>query len=58
MPLPCCSFDGVDIGSDGTVPFRSGERISFTYLISQKYTGDTVSAPLAHFLLLLGGAHV
>ncbi len=40
--LPC-SFDGVDIGSDGTVPFRSGERISFTYLISQKYTGDEAS---------------
>ena len=33
------SFDDVHIGSDGTVPFRSGERISFTYLISQKYTG-------------------
>lgn len=32
----------MDIGSDGTVPFRSGERISFTYLISQKYTGDEV----------------
>ena len=36
VALPPRSFDGVDIGSDGTVPFRSGERISFTYLISQK----------------------
>ena len=37
-------FDGVDIGSDGTVPFRSGERIGFSYLISQKYTGEKVGA--------------
>ncbi|EFJ30037.1 hypothetical protein SELMODRAFT_90340 [Selaginella moellendorffii] len=34
------SFDGVDIANDGTVPFRSGERIGFTYLVSQKYTGQ------------------
>jgi hypothetical protein len=34
------SFDGVDIGVDGTVPFRSGERIGFSYLISQKMSGD------------------
>ncbi|KAK7389037.1 hypothetical protein VNO78_23869 [Psophocarpus tetragonolobus] len=34
------SFDGVDIANDGTVPFRHGERIGFSYLISQKYTGD------------------
>lgn len=25
------------------VPFRHGERIGFSYLISQKYTGDTAS---------------
>ena len=30
------SFEGVDIGSDGTVPFRLGERINFSFLISQK----------------------
>ncbi|KDD74963.1 hypothetical protein H632_c960p1 [Helicosporidium sp. ATCC 50920] len=35
------SFDGVAIGSDGTVPFRFGERIGFNYLVSQKYTGDS-----------------
>ncbi|XP_044420872.1 protease Do-like 9 isoform X2 [Triticum aestivum] len=34
------SFDGVDIANDGTVPFRHGERIGFSYLVSQKYTGD------------------
>ncbi|KAK9829857.1 hypothetical protein WJX72_008281 [[Myrmecia] bisecta] len=34
------SFDGVDISNDGTVPFRSGERISFSYLVSQKYTHE------------------
>ncbi|XVF09242.1 hypothetical protein REPUB_Repub07fG0075200 [Reevesia pubescens] len=35
------SFDGVDIANDGTVPFRHGERIGFSYLVSQKYTGDS-----------------
>ncbi|KAK9820002.1 hypothetical protein WJX72_005011 [[Myrmecia] bisecta] len=33
-------FDGVQVACDGTVPFRSGERIAFNYLISQKYTGE------------------
>ncbi|KAK9842029.1 hypothetical protein WJX81_004728 [Elliptochloris bilobata] len=35
-------FDGIQVACDGTVPFRTGERISFHYLISQKYTGDQV----------------
>ncbi|KAK6153322.1 hypothetical protein DH2020_012961 [Rehmannia glutinosa] len=35
------SFDGFDIANDGTVPFRHGERIGFSYLVSQKYTGDS-----------------
>ncbi|GMI98180.1 degradation of periplasmic proteins 9, DegP protease 9 [Hibiscus trionum] len=35
------SFDGVKVANDGTVPFRHGERIGFSYLVSQKYTGDT-----------------
>lgn len=26
---------------ENTVPFRHGERIGFSYLVSQKYTGDT-----------------
>ncbi|XP_049343851.1 protease Do-like 2, chloroplastic [Solanum verrucosum] len=34
------SFDGVRVGCEGTVPFRSSERIAFRYLISQKFTGD------------------
>lgn len=34
------SFDGVDVGNEGTTPFRSTERIAFRYLISQKFTGD------------------
>eukprot|EP00249_Psilotum_nudum_P010395 c22518_g1_i3 orf=508-2871(-) len=34
------SFDGIDIANDGTVSFRHGERIAFTYLVSQKYTGE------------------
>ncbi|KAJ3669654.1 hypothetical protein LUZ60_011604 [Juncus effusus] len=34
------SFDGVTIGNEGTVPFRSTERIAFRYLISLKYIGD------------------
>lgn len=38
------SFDGVDIANDGTVPFRSGERISFNYLVSKKYTAEKVSS--------------
>ncbi|RAL38211.1 hypothetical protein DM860_017416 [Cuscuta australis] len=34
------SFDGVRVGCEGTVPFRSAERIAFRYLISQKFAGD------------------
>ena len=41
------SFDGTNIASDGTVPFRSGERISFSYLVSLKFTGDQVNRTLA-----------
>ncbi|CAD7704517.1 unnamed protein product [Ostreobium quekettii] len=39
-------FDGVDIANDGTVPFRSGERIGFTYLVSRKYIDDEVEVSL------------
>ncbi|GAU46915.1 hypothetical protein TSUD_402960 [Trifolium subterraneum] len=35
------SFDDVRVGCEGTVPFRSNERIGFRYLISQKFAGDT-----------------
>lgn len=36
-------FDGIEISNDGTVPFRTGERIAFSYLISNKYIGDECS---------------
>eukprot|EP00892_Ulva_mutabilis_P000485 jgi/Ulvmu1/10437/UM062_0034.1 len=35
-------FDGNPISSDGTVAFRTGERIMFSYLISQRFVGDAV----------------
>ncbi|CAJ2629198.1 protease Do-like 2, chloroplastic [Trifolium pratense] len=35
------SFDDLRVGCEGTVPFRSNERIAFHYLISQKFAGDT-----------------
>ncbi|PRW44318.1 protease Do-like 9 [Chlorella sorokiniana] len=34
-------FDGVDVASDGTVPFRGEERIDLSYLVSQRFVGDT-----------------
>ncbi|RLN30899.1 protease Do-like 2, chloroplastic [Panicum miliaceum] len=34
------SFDGITVGCEATVPFRSTERIAFRYLTSQKYAGD------------------
>lgn len=34
-------FEGVEIANDGTVSFRSGERINFTYLVSKKFSGET-----------------
>lgn len=46
-------FDGNAISSDGTVAFRTGERIMFSYLVSQRFVGDTV--PLT---VLRGGAEL
>jgi hypothetical protein len=34
-------FDGVPVAVDGTVPFRAGERIGFSYLVSSKQVGDS-----------------
>ncbi|GJP39933.1 hypothetical protein CLOM_g24251 [Closterium sp. NIES-68] len=34
------SFDNVPVASDGTVPFRTGERISYGFLVSQKFSGE------------------
>lgn len=42
------SFDGVNIANDGTVPFRTGERIAFSYLVSQKYTNDIATLGILH----------
>lgn len=39
-------FDGIDIANDGTVPFRQGERINFTYLVSKRYSDDDVQVTL------------
>lgn len=47
------SFDGVDVGSEGTVPFRSTERIAFRYLISQKFAGD-----VAELGIIRDGVHM
>ncbi|GBG68361.1 hypothetical protein CBR_g2905 [Chara braunii] len=35
------SFDGTPVANDGTVPFRTGERISFGFLVSQKFSGES-----------------
>ncbi|KAH7434289.1 hypothetical protein KP509_06G009600 [Ceratopteris richardii] len=35
------SFDGVPISNEATVPLRPGERIALSFLVSQKFTGDT-----------------
>ncbi|XP_078168968.1 protease Do-like 2, chloroplastic [Carex rostrata] len=47
------SFDGVSVGNEGTVPFRSSERIGFRYLISQKYCGD-----VAEVGIIRAGSHM
>jgi hypothetical protein len=33
-------IDGIDVANDGTVPYRVDERISASFLVSQKYCGD------------------
>lgn len=35
-------IDGVEVSNAGTVPYRSGERISFHYIITTKFTSDHV----------------
>ncbi|KAF7140763.1 hypothetical protein RHSIM_Rhsim06G0024600 [Rhododendron simsii] len=37
------SIDGININNDGTVPFKRGRRIEFSYLITRKYKGDKVA---------------
>jgi S1-C subfamily serine protease len=36
------AFDGTPVSSDGSVHFRQGERVSFSFLISQKFVGEDV----------------
>ncbi|CAN8069415.1 unnamed protein product [Agarophyton chilense] len=36
------SIDAVSVSNAGTVPYRSGERIAFHYIITTKFTGDIV----------------
>lgn len=36
------AFNGELIGNDGTVKFRKSERVSFTWLVAQKFYGDKV----------------
>ncbi|KFM29273.1 Protease Do-like 9 [Auxenochlorella protothecoides] len=36
-------FDQTQIANDGTVGFRSNERIAYSFLTSQKFTGDVAS---------------
>lgn len=36
-------IDGVPISSGGTVPYRAGARITFTYLCTRKFVGDNVT---------------
>ncbi|KAL4438245.1 hypothetical protein ABPG77_010606 [Micractinium sp. CCAP 211/92] len=40
------SFDGTEIAPDGTVPFRTSERISLTYPISMKFVGENATLGL------------
>lgn len=36
------AYDGVEIASDGTIPFRSGQRIGCTVCLMNKFAGETV----------------
>ncbi|XP_024515363.1 protease Do-like 2, chloroplastic [Selaginella moellendorffii] len=40
------SFDGVPIANEGTVSFRTGERIDFEFLVTQKFSGETAELEL------------
>ena len=60
------SFEGTDIANDGTVPFRSGERISFSsciqslqYQTVQYFTGGYNQAEysIQPWTCVLPGAH-
>ncbi|KAG2693536.1 hypothetical protein I3760_08G101500 [Carya illinoinensis] len=48
------SFDDIRIGCEGTVPFRSSERIAFRYLVSQKFAGDVAELGIIRAGKLMG----
>lgn len=42
---------------DGTVAFRSGERINFSYLVSEKQNNDTVQLVIHHCSSIVSSNH-
>jgi hypothetical protein len=40
------SIDGVRVASDGTVPFRDGERTEFNYIVQQRQIGERVKVQI------------
>lgn len=38
------ALDGISIGDDGTFDFRNGERIYYSYLVTSKFSGDSIKA--------------
>lgn len=38
--------DGVEIGSDGSVPFRRGERVDFKFVVTKRFIGDKAKLDL------------
>jgi hypothetical protein len=34
--------DGLPVANDGTVPFRSNERIMLSYMLTNKFLGETI----------------
>jgi len=37
-----CRIDGSRVASDGSIPFRKGERIHFSHLVAQRHVGETL----------------
>ncbi|GAB0490607.1 hypothetical protein MMPV_001844 [Pyropia vietnamensis] len=50
------AIDGVAVSSAGTVPFRPGERIHFSYLIASKMVGDPVTLSICRPVAAWGDA--
>ncbi|RMZ53985.1 hypothetical protein APUTEX25_002562 [Auxenochlorella protothecoides] len=40
------AINGVEVGNDGTVPFRHGERVDLKYAVTSRFVGDTVTLSL------------